>query len=378
MLEIVHDLAPGADLYFATATGGPARFAANIEALCEAGAHIIVDDIGYRREAVFQDGIVAQGVNAAVADGCIYFSAAGNDGNMDSMTSGVWEGNFVAGDYVPFGDRAGMSHIFDGRSGATANQIIGPFLGTVCLKWSDSYGDSLSDYDLYLIHPTFTIPSTNDQTTSRIALECVGPIRDGFGNLVDLVDSQLLVVRVAGDTGDNRYLHLNTYGGQLLFSTSGAMYGHPAATPTIAVAATDVGRAGGVGGRFDGTEAIETFSSDGPRRIFFDSNNQVITLGNLSSSGGRELPKPEVTAANRVTTSTPGFETFPGTSAAAPHAAAIAALMLEAAGGPGSLTRAEVLAAMQDTALDIEGTGWDRNSGRGIINALAAVDRVAR
>ena len=47
LLEIVHDLAPGAELYFATGSGGQARMAANIEALCEAGANVIVDDIGY-------------------------------------------------------------------------------------------------------------------------------------------------------------------------------------------------------------------------------------------------------------------------------------------------------------------------------------------
>ena len=51
ILEIVHDLAPGAELYFATAFGGQAQFAANIEALCEAGADVIVDDVGYLVEA---------------------------------------------------------------------------------------------------------------------------------------------------------------------------------------------------------------------------------------------------------------------------------------------------------------------------------------
>ena len=69
MLEIVHDLAPGADLYFATGLDGQARFAANIEALCDAGAHVIVDDLGYYREATLQDDLVAQAVNAAVAGG---------------------------------------------------------------------------------------------------------------------------------------------------------------------------------------------------------------------------------------------------------------------------------------------------------------------
>ena len=51
--------------------------------------------------------------------------------------------------------------------------------------------------------------------------------------------------------------------------------------------------------------------------------------------------------------------------------------MLQAAGGPGSLTRAQLLQAMQSTALDIETPGaWDRDSGAGIIDALAAVSEV--
>ena len=72
MLEIVHDLAPGAHLYFATGFGSPAQFAANIEALCQAGADVIVDDVIWFSEAAFQDDVVAKGVNAAVDAGCFY------------------------------------------------------------------------------------------------------------------------------------------------------------------------------------------------------------------------------------------------------------------------------------------------------------------
>ena len=43
MLEIVYDLAPGADLFFATG-GSEAQIATNIQALCNAGADVIVDD----------------------------------------------------------------------------------------------------------------------------------------------------------------------------------------------------------------------------------------------------------------------------------------------------------------------------------------------
>ena len=97
MLEIVHDLAPGAELFFADGGGGRAQMAQNIEALCAAGADVIVDDIGYLRASAFQDDVISQAVSAAVANGCYYFSAAGNGGNLNDGTAGVWEGDYAAG-----------------------------------------------------------------------------------------------------------------------------------------------------------------------------------------------------------------------------------------------------------------------------------------
>ena len=64
MLEIVHDLAPGAELFFATGINGAAQMAQNIEDLCAAGANVIVDDIGYLLAPAFQDGVIAQAVSS--------------------------------------------------------------------------------------------------------------------------------------------------------------------------------------------------------------------------------------------------------------------------------------------------------------------------
>ncbi|HEX9186324.1 MAG TPA: neuroendocrine convertase 1, partial [Vicinamibacteria bacterium] len=91
MLEIVHDLAPGAPLSFATAFGGVASFAANIRALRDAGCQVIVDDVTYFNEGAFQDGPIAQAVNDVTATGVLYFSSAANSGNFTSGTSGTWE-----------------------------------------------------------------------------------------------------------------------------------------------------------------------------------------------------------------------------------------------------------------------------------------------
>ena len=134
--------------------------------------------------------------------------------------------------------------------------------------------------------------------------------------------------------------------------------------------------AGGAGGVFDGTESVRTTSSDGPRRVFFEADGTPITAGDFSSTGGKLLQKPDHAAAGCVSTATPGFSTFCGTSAAAPHAAAIAALMLQAAGGPARFNLAQLRKAMAGAALDIEAEGVDRDAGAGIVMAARAVDAV--
>ena len=79
MLQLIHDVAPAAALAFATANGGQATFANHIDSLrTMAGANIIVDDVYYFAEPMFQDGVIAQAVDTVVAAGVPYFSSAGN------------------------------------------------------------------------------------------------------------------------------------------------------------------------------------------------------------------------------------------------------------------------------------------------------------
>ena len=71
MMEIVYDLAPGAQLFFASGFNSEASFAQNIIDLRKAGCDVIVDDIFYFDESPFQDGVIAQAVNTVAADGAI-------------------------------------------------------------------------------------------------------------------------------------------------------------------------------------------------------------------------------------------------------------------------------------------------------------------
>lgn len=363
MLEIVHDLAPGAHLYFATAYGGQARFASNIEALCRAGADLIVDDVAYLHEAVFQDDIVAKAVNAVSEDGCFVFSSAGNGGNFTHETAGVWEGDFAPAEHSPLPDERGVAHDFG--DGDVGNQVRGA-AHTFLLKWADPLNGSANDYDLYLLDESLVDvlrSSTDSQAGNGRPVESISAY------LSD-VNAQLVVVR---QSGKGRYFRLNAFRGKLEHATVGQTFGHSAALRAIGVAATDAQATSSQDGVFSGKESVQPFSSDGPRRVFFEPDGTPITAGNFSSTGGELLDKPDITAADNVSTTTPGFLRFVGTSAAAPHAAAIGALMLEAAGGPRRVHLERLRGALAKGALDIEAEGFDRDSGAGIPLAPTAI-----
>ena len=373
MLQIIHDLAPGAQLFFATGFGGPAAMAANIITLRNTNnCNIIVDDLTYYNEGVFQDDVISQAVNTVTTAGAIYFSSAGNSGNLNDATSGVWEGDFVDGGTLALVP-GGRVHDFGG--GAVSNQLvqIGGGQRPVTLKWSDPLGASNNDYDLFILDSglmNVRASSTNPQSGTQNPYESItNPM--GMPAIFFANDRVVILRRTGAAT---RALHLNTNRGQLAVGTDGQTYGHNAAGSGYSVAAVWVGTA--AGGAFTGGAAnpVETYSSDGPRRIFFDPTGNALTPGNVlfGSAGGQLLQKPDIAAGDCVTnTFFGGGNIFCGTSAAAPHAAAIAGLLLSFNTG---LTPAQIRTALTSSALDIEAGGVDRDSGFGIVMALQALN----
>ena len=380
MLEIMHDLAPEAQLGFATALGGEAAFAQNILDLADpakGGCTILVDDIDYFSESPFQDGIVAQAVITVTAAGRVYVTAAANSGNFDSGTSGTWEGDFSA----PGGlsDPLILDHVLhEFTPGAPANVATSP-AQRVFMHWAEPYGAAATDYDLYVLDPTLDEvlgASTNTQDGTQNPGEYVEAVSSGTFP----AGSRIIVAKKTG--AQDLMFNLQWYRGTLTQATAGATRGHSAAPAALSIAATPAAAAAGpsppnpVGpfpSPFDSTARIELFSSDGPRRIFFDGAGNLLPgapAGNFTAGGGVVRDKPDITAADGVVTATPGYERFFGTSAAAPHAAAIAALVKQAFP---AWTLGQVRNALMGSALDILGAGWDRNSGTGIVMPLAAL-----
>jgi len=360
MLEIIHDLAPGAQLYFATAGSGPASFAQNIIGLYNSGCRVLVDDEGYFSESPFQDDAIAQAVNTVTAGGALYFSAAGNSGNLDSGTSGTWEGDFVDGGAAVFPiSEAGRLHSFGAANYDTV--VTGGSTRRADLFWSDRLGGAANDYDLFVLDSTGSSvlrSSTSSQSGTQDPYESVSTLNVG---------ERIVIVKFSGAA---RFLRLTAGRGQLSISTPGATFGHSATTNAFSIAAVDVATA--YPNPFSGGSAnpVEGFSSDGPRHVFFHATGTDITPGNYSSTGGAFRAKPDLTAGDGISCSVSGFTPFYGTSAAAPHAAAIGALLKSY--NP-SLTPAQIRAIFLSTAADIMAPGMDRASGAGLIMADRAL-----
>ena len=371
MAQLVHDLAPGANILFATADNNQVDFANHILALANAGAQVIVDDIIYFAEPAFQDGIVAQAVAQVTAMGIPYFSSAGNDGNhgfeADWVNSG-FTATFGSGSSKYTETLAKLT------TGATPQYLPVTISSgasiTFVLQWdqpaasaSPGHG-SANDVDLYLYNNAHTsvLARSEDNNIGGDPVEIIQYTNNGATATFNLA-----VGLYSGATpGHFRLMALDngegvSLGASSLNQSTSTAYGHESAPGAVAVAASYYGDTPAYG---TSPPIVEDFSSWGPTKILFD------TAGNrLATPIVRQVP--QITSVDGGNTTFfgsdydgDGFPNFFGTSAAAPDAAAVALLMLQANKG---LTPADVLALMEDSAIDMGTPGFDIVTGAGLI-----------
>jgi len=351
MLEIIHDLAPGADLAFGN-FDTELEFASVIGCLAAPG-RVLVDDMIFLAEPVFEDGIVAEAADAAVAAGAVYVSAAGNDaGQHVEDTYADIDPDTDDEAFPPTGVDFHDFAVGDASLTVTVNPG-GSIIPT--LHWDEQYGASAQDYDLYIYDSAFP-------GALNILDYGIDP-QDGTGDPVEIaffentsassVTVHVVIDQWAATRANVLKLHLFAVGESVLdtgfLTQEREIYGHAAAAGAIAAGAVP----------WFNPETIEPFSSRGPVEILFPTT---------------ELrQKPEVVAPDGVSvTGNGGFASqFFGTSAAAPHAAAVAALLIDR---QPALTPELVRLALTDTALDLGPQGADDAFGFGRIDALAAVN----
>jgi len=337
VLEIVHDVAPGATLLFASGVQSPLRFVDALECLVDAGADVIVDDIGFFMEPYFEDGVVAKAVRRAVAAGVSVHTAAGNSAMLhledDFRTSPDEFHDFAAGPLLD--NMNGIAVAAGGRVGCA-------------LQWDERFGEADDDYDLEL----------RDAATLEI-LSASRNVQDGTQDPLELATftnasgaSRTLGIAIQKIAGEPRRLKLFCFGTGLSAlqyrNDAFTVVGHPAVEGVLAVGSIDVAD--------PGHDTVEGFSARGPARIRFPALEA--------------RPKPDVVSFDGVATTVPGYYVFYGTSAAAPHTAGLAALLKQRSP---EATGHELFDAITGGAVDVGTPGFDAVSGWGRVDGLRAL-----
>jgi Tryptophan-rich Synechocystis species C-terminal domain/Subtilase family len=359
MMQIIHDIAPGADLAFYTAFDSEQDFANGILALAAAGCKVIVDDVGYFDEPFFQNGVIAQAIQTVEAEGVTYVTAAGNEASNGyqaawNPTSGLFHGTTLI-DAEDFGGSSPLVQTVNINTEGTGDDV------PLILEWNQAYGTvsaSTADLEILVFNSSGTLIGT---ATNAADGEPTNPWVE-----YDFTQSGTYYVAVENlHTGTNPGLIKEITEGDGLPATisgsnTGTVVGHsmtPGAITTGAVSVADT-PAFGVNPTIS-----ESFSSSGAgTELLFADNGTPLSspdvLSPVAVSGVDDIE----------TTVTGDLSDFYGTSAAAASLAGVAALILSA--NP-NLTPAQVEQIMEETALPMANSAV---SGAGLVQVDPAVE----
>jgi hypothetical protein len=342
LLELVHDAAPGARLLFA-GVATSAEMLAAIDGLAAAGAQVIVDDLAFSDEPKYEDGPIALAARRFVERGGVYVTAAGNFGARHYEAA--WRpgaADFLAGTGYAAAHDFGGGDFGDDLVLAPGAEVL------VVLQWNERFGAARTDLDLVLARSPADIVAVSEA------------VQDGEGTPLEAVrhvnaaaSSEHLWLAIAEfgqrTTGLAVNVHVFARGAVQLehVVARDSVFGHAAVAQVLSVAAVPAAA----------PDHVEPFSSRGPATLYFPVRT------------ARAVPR--LAAVDGVETAIGRRGAFPdpffGTSAAAPHVAGCAALLLAAGAPPGDVVR-----ALLATATDVGRPGLDYATGAGRLECAAA------
>jgi Subtilase family/Putative Ig domain len=412
MLQIVHAVAPESALAFYTASNSEADFASGIGALAKAGAKVIADDTTYFDEPFFQDGLVAQAIDTVEAQGVAYFTAAGNNGSLSYENTApgfatISSSGPTAGEHLLNWDTSGHTNTTS-LPVTIAALAPGEFVGLI-VQWDQPYvtgapgspgasseinlcvsgasGYTLFTLDSGPLNPAATIcTGANATGADPVQVLILGNRATASGNTA-ATDIDIIIGLAAGTAAPGRIkLVVGDDGaGSTInsFATnSPTIQGHGNAAGAVTLAAAFFPQTPACG---TSPAQVEIFSAEGGDPILFNTSGTRLATPLVRQ-------KPDLTAPDGVNTSFFGFfladsgfsdnssipackndatyQNFFGTSAATPHAAGAAALMLQA--NP-ALTPTQIYQSLRSTALAMGTSTPNFESGYGFIDVGAAV-----
>jgi hypothetical protein len=369
ILEIVHDVAPGASLAFASADPGPQSMANSIVALAtQAKAQVIVDDVTFPDEPFFNDGVVAKAVDQVVNQNNVtYVTSAGNF--ADHAWADKWRGvsttvGGISGTFENFASTGqNVLQSFSLQKGQTLNlsfQWDSPFLeggGQGNYKVTNSLYVYVLDSKGSQVLQTFDDNNLNtDEALQRVIFT-----NNGNSGTNDFT----LAFRLVSGSAPTQLKWIrfdNNAAAQ--YQGAPTIFGQAAASGALTVGAVPASN----------TNTPESYTSQGKATILFDASGKRLSTPEVRS-------KPDVAAPDGVHTANfPGlpagqtlpagtFPVFNGTSAAAAHAAGAAALLVQA--NP-TATGSAIDQALIQSAKDVGPAGWDVQTGAGLIQLSPA------
>jgi Subtilase family len=387
MAEIVHDIAPAAKICFSTSGNTQAAMASairNLRTSSQTLCDVIVDDIGFPDEPFFSDGILSQAIDDVVTSNSLagkkvaFFSAAGNsdnhgyaaDANIISSSAAMPFFGNVKIAQAPMSLHAGGFQNLNptGTPAVVMTVTVGSDPTTLVLQWDDPFdtGGVTTDYNVLVFNSAGSYLSAVSGRDNNFSTSQPVEIVDLSANTT----YQLVISLASSAPPTAKHLRMISFGGgsatsPYLTGNIITLIGHATATNANAVAAYVYDNTPNV---VSGYNPNKTNPPPGPYEPVFESFSALGgSLPFYFNAQGQRLSspeirlKPEFAAADGVDTSffppgagadydNDGFPNFFGTSAAAPSAAAFAALLLEATGGPSSFSPAQVRAALIQSA----------------------------